>query len=217
MTAGYVGEQAASDGLTGYDSERRGRLGDRIVSQLHGKYYESARRGRMYYGSTVATGIALIVPATTGNHPTLWNPASSGVDVSIVRVELGYISGANAPGPIEWALTTNAGDTVGTGLAIVTFTQVASLPCRIGGDSNAKAKWAPAVNTYTAAPVFTRTASLNLFTGAAATAVAPFNFMREYDGDLVMAPGNALSLCTQTATTTALFQVTVVWEEIPVD
>ena len=35
-------------------------------------------------------------------------------------------------------------------------------------------------------------------------------------GDFVLAPGNAVSLCSQAATTTALFQVTVTWEEIDV-
>jgi len=213
--AGYVGEQALSNGLSSDTSDRKGRGGDLIVSQLHGKYYESARSGRLWYGSTASTGIALIVPATTGNHPTLWNPSGSGVNISIVRVELGYVSGNNAPGPIEWALTQNTGSAIATGGPIATFTQVASLPGLIGGGGDSKGRWAPAVNTYTAAPVFTRTASLNLFTGVAATAVAPFTLFREYDGDLVMAPGNALSLCTQTATTTSVFQVSVIWEEIP--
>jgi hypothetical protein len=55
-----------------------------------------------------------------------------------------------------------------------------------------------------------------LFTGVAATATAPFVLRAEYAGDFVLSPGNAASLCYQTTTTTALFQVTVSWEEIPI-
>jgi hypothetical protein len=37
----------------------------------------------------------------------------------------------------------------------------------------------------------------------------------EYDGDFVIAPSTAVSLCYQTTTTTAVFQVSVTWEEVP--
>ena len=67
---------------------------------------------------------------------------------------------------------------------------------------------------FAAAPVFLRPTGLSLFTGVAATAVAPFTLRADYDGDLVIAPGTAISLCSQAATTTALFQVAVTWEEL---
>lgn len=212
--SGRAGPQNLGDGQPG--NMRLGEGGQQIVSDLHGKYYESARRGRMFIGSSASGGIALIVPATTGGHPTLFNPLGSGRDLSIVRLELSYVSGNNAPTALEWAVTKNAGSVFGTGSPIVTMTKVAAEPARIGSEGQSVAIWSPTTNTFVAAPVFIRAAGLSLFTGVAATAVAPFPLVRDYDGDLVIAPGTALSLCSQAATTTALFQVTVVWEEIQI-
>ena len=126
------------------------------------------------------------------------------------------MSGNNAPGAIEWASVEGAGAGIATGGVIATFTRVTPKPALLGGSLDAKGLWAPAVNTYTAAPVFLRSAGISLFTGIGTTPVSPFALRAEYDGDFVLSPGTAVSLCTQAATTTALFQVTVTWEEIDV-
>lgn len=190
--------------------------GAAVVTNLHGKYYEQASRGRAFYGSSASAGIAIIVPATTGGHPTLWNPSDSGVNVNIIRVELSYVSGNHAPGAFEWALTTNTGSNVATGAPIASATLVDAVPCVVGSGFAAKARWSPTSNTFTAAPTFTRALGVGLHTGVAATATNPTEIRVDYDGDFGLAPGNAVSLCYQTTTTTALFQVTVAWEEIPV-
>jgi len=203
--------------LAATTTTRRDRLGASVVTQLHGRFYETASRGNVYVGSSASTGIALIAPATGGGHPTLWNPSGSGVNLSVLRVTLGYVSGNNAPTTIEWASTLNTGPTIVavTG-PIITFTAVNPTSGVLGGNIQNKGSWAPTVNTFVAAPVFYRTSGLSLFTGVAATAVAPFQLEARYEGDHIIGPGTAASLCTQAATTTSLFQVTVVWEEIPV-
>ena len=184
------------------------------VDNLHGANYAATARGNMYHGNVGIAGIALIVSATTGNHPTLFNPLGSGVNVSIRKLEIGYVSGNNAPTSLVWMKTENAGSSQATAGAILTFTDVAPSPALVGGADNAKARWAPAANTFTAAPAYHRSAGISLFTGVAATAVAPFPLMVEYDGDFVIAPGNAVSLCSVAATTTSLLEVTVTWEEV---
>ncbi len=167
-----------------------------------------------YTGVSASGGIALLLPATGGGHPTLWNPASSDVNVAVRRLELSYVSGNNAPGAVEWAQVLNAGDTYGTGSPIATATVVAPLTTLGSGASN-KAKWVPTTNTFTAAPTYLRPAGVSLFTGIAATAVAPFVLRTDYENDeFVIGPGTAICLCFQTTTTTALFQVAITWEEI---
>lgn len=171
----------------------------------------------MFTGSSASAGIALIVPATTGGHPTLFNPAGSGVYAHVRRLVLSWVSGNNAPGAVEWAAVENAGATHGTGSPIATATIVASVQ-RLGEGSSAKCKWSPTTNTFTAAPVFTRAAGISLFTGIGTTAVAPFSLNASYEQDeFVLAPGSAVCLCFQTTTTTALFQVGVTWEEISIE
>ena len=61
-----------------YGDKRELRLGydaELITSDIHGRYYQAALNGNMFIATTLTAGIALIVAATTGNHPTLWNPA----------------------------------------------------------------------------------------------------------------------------------------------
>ncbi len=186
------------------------------VVEDHGKYYTAARNSRLFVGASLTAGIALIIAATTGNHPTLFNPLGSGRVLSIRKLQLGYVSGANAPGSLAWNSTANAGSNIGpTGAAILTGTRVAVASAMTGGPVDSRAYWMPAINTYTAAPTYYRPTSLSLFTAVAATSeAAPFSWGEEYDGDLLIAPGAALSLVSQQATTTALFRITVLFEEI---
>lgn len=215
MPAKIVGEQNYSTGLTGDDADRTSRLGAKVITNLHGRFAEQNVRGRVYTGSSASTGIAIIVPATTGGHPTLWNPSDSGVYLSIIRAELSYVSGNHAPGAFEWASTSNTGASIGTGQPILTGTRVAPVGV-LGGVVANKGVWIPTTNTFTAAPSFLRALGVGLHTGVAATAINPTQIRVGYEGDFVIAPGTAVSLCYQTTTTTALFQVSVTWEEIPV-
>ncbi len=179
-----------------------------------------------YMVTSAVAGTILQVPATgpTTGHPTLWNPSNSGVNIVLRTLSLGYVSGNNAPGSIEWALVAQAGASIGTGLPIVTFTQVTYgtngatgtyLPTIVGAAApTPKGLWSPTTNSFTAAPVGLRAAGMSLFTGISSTATTPFTLHIDYDGTLGIAPGNALALCTQMATTTALFQVCITFDEI---
>jgi hypothetical protein len=215
MPAQFVGLRNDSDGLTSNDAIRVMRDGTQVVASAHGHFLESNLRARVYTGSNASTGLALIAPATGGGHPTLWNPSDSGRVLSIVRLRLGYVSGNNAPTCLEWAVTLNTGSAIATAAPILTGTRVAPVGV-IGGVLDNKGVWLPTTNTFTAAPTFLRSAGISLFTGVAATATTPFSMEASYDGDFVLAPGVAISLCTQAATTTAVFQISVTWEELPV-
>jgi hypothetical protein len=215
MPAQFVGLRNDQDGLTGNDAIRVTRGGAQVVAQAHGQYLESAIRGRVYTGSCAAAGIIPLVAATTGGHPTLWNPSDSGRYVSVIRLRLGYVSENNAPTCLSWASTLNTGSAAGTGLAIATATLVAPVGV-VGGALDYKAKWSPTTNTFTAAPTFFRSIGISLFTGIATTAVAPFQLEAAYDGDLVLAPGAAISLCSAASTATTKFQISITWEEIAI-
>ena len=188
------------------------------VRQEHGKYYEASRNGRLVYGTSATGGIAIIVAATGGGHPTLFNPSNSGRNFSVVSLALGYVSGANAPGSLAWNHVLKAGANAGTGISmpILTAVPVDVQNSMVGAPTDSKAVWSPTTNTFTAAPVYGRPIKLSLFTGLAATATTPFMWGEDYDGSFNIAPGTAVCLVTQQATTTALFRVTVVWEEVDI-
>jgi hypothetical protein len=193
-----------------------GKAGEVMVSELHGKYTSQNYRGNVFIGASASAGIALIVPATTGGHPTLWNPSGSGYIASIIRLQLSYVSGANAPTALEWAVTTNAGANYGTVAPIATFTNVAPTCANIGAGRVSKMFWAPATNTFSTAPAYLMPTGIALDTMVAASTNSPWANIIDYDGTLMLSPGTALSLCAQATTTTALFQVGLVWEEIPI-
>lgn len=184
------------------------------MAHVDGSKYARAKAGRLLVATSATGGIALIVAGTAGGHPTLFNPLGSGRVLNVLRLSLAYVSGNNAPGSFAWNFTADAGAAAATGAAIKTATKVAVLSARAGGDVDSKAIWAPTVNTFTSAPVFWRPTGLSLFTGVASTAVAPFKMTEDYDGDLQVAPGTSISLVTVQATTTALFRVMVLFEEI---
>ncbi len=216
MPAKFVGPQVVADGLSPNDADRTTRLGAKVVSQLHGQYFEQNSRGRVYTGCVGVAGIALITTAVTGNHPTLWNPSDSGRTVNVICLTVQFVSGTMAPGGLSWYSTLNTGAAVATGAPILTFTQVAVATGILGGPSDNKAKWAPAINTFTAAPAYFRPTGLAMQTAVTTGTGLPWLLEKKYDGDLALAPGTALSLCSVQATTTALFQVSVTWEEVDV-
>lgn len=191
--------------------------GDRqlLTDQLHGDFYESNRRNRLFIASSATGGIAIIVAATTGGHPTLFNPLGSGRMISIRRLHLGLVSGTNAPGALAWNSVVNAGANIGpAGAAILTATRVDVVSAVAGGAVDSKAYWSPTTNTFTAAPVFYRTTSLSLLSGTVAAVVAPYTLGEEYDGDFLVKPGTAVCLVDVAATTTSLYRVSIVFEEI---
>ena len=188
-----------------------------LISQYGAEYTEGLRQGRVFFGTNAVAGLALITTATTGGHPTLWNPAGSEMDISIIRLELSQVDGTNAPTSLGWYKTANAGSAFGTGAPIATFTNVAPNPALCGGAGVSRAYWAPTTNTFTVAPVFFANIPLTLYTCALATAAAGVVWQIVYNGTIGIAPGNALSICSIAATTTSKMICKVVWEEHPRD
>jgi hypothetical protein len=204
---GAVGPQNITDGFNANLGMRAARDGSFVVQESHGKWAEQASRGVVYHATTLTAGIALIVAATTGNHPTLWNPTTSGFGAEFISLRAGRVSGTDAPGAWYWASTFPAGAAIATGGPIATFTRVAVVNGLIGGAADAVMNWAPAINTYTVAPAFWAPVGVTMFTGTVAAVIAEIQLDIEFDGSIVLGPNAALSLCTQVATSTALYAV----------
>lgn len=187
-----------------------------LVKSNVGPYTEALVNGRIFIATVGVAGIALITTATTGGHPTLWNPQGSGVNLSIVSLELTQVDGTNAPTAMGWYKVASAGSAVATGAPIVTFTEVAPVPGLVGAAITSKAKWAPATNTFTTAPAFYAPIPLTLYTITVATAGVPTTIKIPYSGALGIAPGNSLSICSVAATTTSKFIASITFEEVAI-
>jgi hypothetical protein len=206
-----AGPLYAVDGATqSSQSFRVSRDGSLSVQETNSKYYELASRGLLFNATTLTAGIALIVSATTGNHPTIWNPtAAPGSNIQFTKMVISRLSGTDAPGSLMWASTIGAGSTIATAGPIATFTNVAALNAMVGGSpaSDTVMRWAPSVCTFTAAPVFWGPIGINLFTVVVTAVIAPTGFLLDYDGTIGVAPGSALSITSIAATTTSLWNV----------
>lgn len=103
---GYIGNQAkVADGPGSI--LRQGNLGDMIVSELHGRYYEQALRGNMYRIASQAAVTTTAALATTWTGLAISNPTGSGVNAVInlftcaqslagVASAIGIMTGAGA-------------------------------------------------------------------------------------------------------------------------
>jgi hypothetical protein len=205
-----------SDGTSKYQP-RVTREGATVINQLHGEYAEQLRRGKIFIATVGVAGIALITSATTGGHPTIWNPAGSGVILSFISLSLNSMeNGSQAPTGLGWYITTSAGAAAATGAAILTWTNVAPVNALAGFGGTSAALWAPATNTFTAAPAFYLGADFSMATlGSANTATSPWANIAQYDGKIGLYPGTALSLCSVNATTTNKFIPCLIFEELP--
>ena len=82
QVTGYIGNQAkVADGPGSV--LRQGNLGELMVSELHGRYYEQAMRGNMYRVANQATVTTTAALATTWTGLAISNPAGSGVNAVI--------------------------------------------------------------------------------------------------------------------------------------
>ena len=185
-----------------------------LIQEQYPAAYNGAINERCFRMANAAAGIALI--AAADNMPTIINWSDSGKNVAIRSLRLGYVSGNNAPGNVQWFHKASIGS--GVGGAITSFTAVAKTSCLFGsGDTGSpNVEFAGATIDFATVPTYLCPSGISLFTGVAATAVAPYVLEVKYNGELTIAPGNALALGFSAATTTALFNIDIVIEEIDV-
>src|SRR3984893_13763341 len=104
LLQGTTGPVLVQDGVTPPSGVRTGRLGDAIVSELHGRFYEQVFRGNVYsVGMTTLAALsantATLVAATT---PIVgvWTPATSLVNLVMLQAMLASgINNAATTGP----------------------------------------------------------------------------------------------------------------------
>lgn len=186
------------------------KFGETVTHEQSGQYFNQALNGQAYV-YTIASQ-ALLLSATTGNVPTIWNPAGSGVIFVPTTLTITYISGTLVVGGVVIATTLNAGSAIGTAAPIVTFTQVTPKPAIRGTGFGSRCLFAPSTCTFTTAPVVEYATNINYNT----TALVLANGTHNFNGTLAYYPGTAMSVCYTVTTSTALFALTITGIEIPI-
>ncbi len=175
-----------------------------LASNWGAKYYEMVKADRVFIYTMLSQ--ALILSATGGGHPTIINPIGSGRNFVPLALRIAWISTAYTAGAVAWALTRNSGTGAATAAPILTATLVAQINARLGTSTNNSSKmlWSPTTNTFTAAPTVIAASGIGHVVTATDTSDVAL-----YDGEMVLEPGNALSLVYTVTTMTSLVTTTI--------
>src|SRR5678815_96916 len=197
---GQVGPSILNDGV-GTQPFRQGRLGEQIVQQLHGRFYEQAMRGNLYSIGCSPTALsAATIALTASGQPIvgIWNPLTSGVNTVILQAALvDFINNVTsvALGGFVWAGSlNNAAMTAG----LVPFNR--KTMSNTGSSVKAFAlSTASLLTGLTTTPVvvfeaaeFNTASGLLTTTVSAATPTPSVSGVQNFDGSLIVPPGGVL-------------------------
>lgn len=219
-----TGQGSFSDGAIA--PQRGGKLGDTIISELHGRFYEQVYRANVYSTGSALTALsANTITLTATSTPILgvWNPSSSSVNLVILQASVGFVlntlTAPVGPGAFLWASSTgNAAITTGSApfnrkTMVASGSQAKAFPGGValtGLTNNLvvfEAADFPQPSGQTAGTITASTASSSFAAG--------FNGVQNFDGSLIVPPGGVLSLVNTTSTTTYSAAGRLLWEEVP--
>lgn len=205
----YAGRDGpwADDGSS--ESLNMDNWGNLRMSQVGPKYLEWNRRGLIFTARPTAAA-ALVIFSTATNAPTLWNPADSGKLVVPLFINLHPVAVASAVHTgVVLGLKSACGSAAATGAPFPTFTEKApTCNCPAAGKTSTT-KFADNVVTFTAIPsVFM---DLGMYQ-AAAGLPTPSHYA--FDGELLLGPGDAMTIMGQAASVNT-YWISVVFAELP--
>jgi hypothetical protein len=187
-----------------------------LVARYGPTYLEWARRGYIYVAATAAAA-AIPIYTTCTNAPTLWNPADSGKLFVPIRVALCTEAlGTPIITGIRLMYETGMSDTSGTaGMPFPTFTNIAPVGTYPGKNAAAKGRFAAGTVTWTAQPANLMDLGMGMWkSGTTATGEPYSQFFFDFDGMVLMAPGTAVCVAANVATSTT-FWTSIIYAELP--
>lgn len=101
--------------------------GAMMIQQAHAEYAEPSQLGKFMEVSTAIAGVAPGTTLSTTPPMAVWNPPSSGFNLSIVKCSIGYVSGTLGAGSILYAYYTSQTTVPSTG------TELTPVNCLLGG------------------------------------------------------------------------------------
>lgn len=206
---------ATADGTT--ITANAGRANDLLVSELHGKYFQQAYRGNVFYASTATGGVVIPIASTLTPTYSIWNPAGSGKLLVPIVTLIGWTATTAALGSFLWTATTNAGSSISSTAPFVAFGTGTPLNANLGSGKVSQMKLASGgTTTLVAAAIVYRETGLSITATTAATAAAPgWQWRDEWDGAGIVPPGNAIHLMATTAIAVTV-QITLAYAEVPI-
>jgi len=219
------GELSLTDNVP--STARSGKQGDLIVSELQGRFYEQAYRGRLFRTGSVAPVNLSANSITTATSATgtpivgLWNPVGSGKNAvvlqSMLQAYANTLTAPVGPGSFFWLMSLNNSALTLGATPYNMLTQSASgSVCKgfIGGVALTGLTNAMAV-AYPAN--FQNATGLTHGTITATNAtLSSVGGVDNIDGSIIVPPGGVLGLYNSTSTTTFAAVGSLLWAEPPI-
>jgi len=207
---------------------RGGTLGDGIISELHGRFYEQNYQGNLYsigcMPATTAPPTALsasTILLTASAQPIVgvWNPLSSTVNVVILQATLVDVINAAtsvAPGSFVWAAS--IGNTaLSAGLAPFNRKTLSNNGSQAKGFSLSTASLLTGLTNNLVifdAAEFNVASGLLTTTVAASTPTPSVSGVQNFDGSIIVPPGGVLALLNTVSSVTHSVTARLLWEEV---
>lgn len=183
-----------------------GPSGEKLVSDTHGKWYNAARAGRLFTYNVTAVTLP-VVASNLASKFALYNPPASGVNLEIVRFDIGVVLATTVVNTVGLYYT------AGTAAQASTFTTPGTaLSCMVGNaPTNAGVPYSALAHSGTPG----RHTILGFFGATTTTFSDSWNL--HTDGAIIVPPGVVVSVAMSTAAaTTSSFDVGVTWLEVSV-
>lgn len=206
---GKVGPIALTQGMApGTEATvRLGHMGDQIVSELHGRYFEAAYRRTLFHAA-IAAQVTSVALATTHTGLTLSNPIGSPVNLVLCKFGWGFGVAFAAAAGIGLSIGYNSGTNVTHTTPVVVRSNFIGIGAAGSGlvDSASTLPTAPTLNTIVGVGL----------TGAITTVPSiPMSWI-DLEGSIVIPPGGYVCTYTSTASGAAGGYFSYMWEEVPV-
>jgi hypothetical protein len=177
-----------------------------------GKYYDQAKLGRVFIGSTTNAGVAVPVYNATAQTFGLWNPAGSGVNLVLGKLSVAVATlGTNIVSALGLSYLLNVGAAIGAaGAPITAFTATAPFNAILGQGDAPKGRFTLSATTIAPAFLMSLPMAQNVST-TAPNAEQAYSF--DFDGMLIIPPNVYIGL-GGSAAPGSTYQASLSWAEV---
>lgn len=176
-----------------------------------GKYYPDVLAGNVFIGATAAAGVAF--PISTGTAVTfgLWNTSST-KNAVLIDLDVGATSGTIALGTLGLA-NQYCGFAIGTAAPLSAFTAGTPKNAMVGAGNGSVMSFTPSAATLTAGGTALKWLGKSIESATAGLGI--FDGHYEFDGKVIVPPGNLVFVCASVAQT-GIFTMSMSWAEVSI-
>ena len=176
-----------------------------------GKYVTEAALGRVFIGNTAAAGVAL--PVETGVAVTfgLWNTSTDKYAIPL-WLGMSYLSGTITIGGICIS-NQYCGFAIGTAAPLSAFALATPKNALLSAGNASSMSFTATTGTLTNAG--TRVYMIGQGMQSATAQVGVAQMYHDFDGRIIVPPGN-LIFVSENIVTTALYNISMAWSEVPI-